>query len=311
MKEPKSQQPTVSIVLCTYNGDRFLKEQLESILNQDYKSIDEIVCVDDNSTDTTWLILKEYAEKYPTFKIFRNNINLGFIKNYEKAITLTTNQLIAISDQDDIWYSDKISKLVNKIENNLMVYSDNNYIDSAGKSVGIKFSDKRNLVATTSCLNFALFNAISGHTILFNRNLLQYALPFPTEIPYDFWLSFNAAQYSVIQVVNEVLVGYRQHRDNTIGALGVKLIEKKEPEFNILSDTQIRTRIFAKNIAPHLIKERLALELLTNSYIDKSFKMRLRRISLFWQNREDLLLFKKRGKLLKMIYCFKAFWKYD
>jgi glycosyltransferase involved in cell wall biosynthesis len=310
MEEPKNQQTAVSIALCTYNGECFLKEQLESILNQDYNNINEIVCVDDNSTDT-WSILKEYAEKYPVFRIFRNVENLGFIKNYEKAITLTSNSLIAISDQDDFWHSNKISKLVNAIGNNLMVYSDNNYIDLNGKSVGIKFSDKRNLVATTSCLNFALFNAISGHTILFNQNLLQYSLPFPIEIPYDFWLSFQASQRESIQVVKKTLVDYRQHQNNTIGALGLKNSEKEESSFDILGDTEIRTRIFAKNILPHLIKEKHILEQLSNSYADKSFKMRTKRIVLFWQNRDSLLLFKKRNVIFKLIYCFKAFWKYD
>ena len=311
MKEPKSKQPAVSIALCTYNGDRFLKEQLESILNQDYKSINEIVCVDDNSTDTTWLILKEYAEKYPTFKIFQNKINLGFIKNFEYAISLTSNHFIAISDQDDIWHADKISKLVLGIGSGLMVYSDNEYIDENGKKTGVRFSDKRNLVDIYSCLNFALFNTISGHAILFRKELLTLALPFPDDIHYDWWLAFCASQHSVIRVVNEPLVGYRQHIANAVGGYGIKKNDKKVQTFSILNETSVRISFFSKKIAPNLMYEKEVLELLALSYRDKSFKTRFKRIILFWKNKDNLLLFKKRSKLSKMIYCIKAFWKYD
>jgi glycosyltransferase involved in cell wall biosynthesis len=301
-------QPAISIALCTYNGERFLVEQLDSILNQDYKNITEIICVDDRSKDSTWDILKKYASQYPAFKIFQNTNNLGFVKNYEKAITLTTNPFIAISDQDDIWYPCKISKLVTAIGNNLMIYSDNDYIDSNGQKIGIRFSDKRNLSKTTSCLNFTLFNAISGHTILFKRELLRFALPFPTDIHYDWWLAFCASQHAAIQVIHEPLVGYRQHIANAVGGYGVN---KKVQEFQILDETKVRINHFVKNISNKLQTEKQVLEILAKSYVDKSFKMRLKRIDVFWKNRDDLLLFKKRGNLRKMIYCVKAFWKYD
>ena len=310
MKNPETLQPAVSIALCTYNGERYLTEQLESILNQDYKNINEIICVDDNSKDNTWNILKEYAAKYNIFKISRNQSNLGFIKNYEKALTLTNNHLIAISDQDDVWYSSKISKLVKRIGNNLMTYSDNDYIDLNGKSLGIKFSDKRNLTTCTSCLNFALFNGISGHTILFKRDLLKYALPFHKEIPYDFWLAFLASQYGEIQVVSEALVGYRQHDNNAIGGFGVK-IKKSDNNFKVKNETTRRIQIFADNTAPHLAEEKLVLEQLVTSFFDKSLIMRLKRVGIFWKNRDTLLHFKKRSTFRKMFYCIKVFWKYN
>jgi len=311
MKISKTIQPAVSIALCTYNGDRFLKEQLDSILNQEYNNIAEVICVDDNSTDHTWEILENYAKKYAVFKIFKNKSNLGFIKNYEKAVTLTTSQFIAISDQDDIWYPSKISKLIAGIGNNLMIYSDNDFIDINGESCGIKFSDKRNLTTCTSCLNFALFNVISGHTMLFNRDLLKYALPFPIDIPYDFWLGFQAVQQGKIQVVNEALVGYRQHENNIIGGYGVKINNKKDFKFKPINETSIRVQIFSENILPHLVNEKLILKKLGDSYADRSLKMRVKRIRIFWENKDALLLFKKRNKMRKMIYCVKAFWKYD
>ncbi len=310
MNEDVSQQQAVSIALCTYNGERFLVDQLESIINQDYKNISEIICVDDNSTDAPWNILTEYASKYSTFKIFRNTENLGFVKNYEKAICLTNNTFIAISDQDDIWYPDKITKLVAHIGNKMMVYSDNQYIDTAGNSLGIKFSDKRNLTTCTSCLNFALFNAISGHTVLFNRDLLNYALPFHKEIPYDFWLAYKAVQYSEIPVVHEPLVGYRQHENNTIGAFKKK-VKKQDLKYEELNESQIRIQIFAENTAPHLVKEKKIFEQLAKSYAHRSIGMRIKRMFLFSMNWEKLLLFKRRSKYRKLFYCIKVFWKFD
>lgn len=310
MLNTNSLHPAVSIALCTYNGERFLIEQLDSILNQDYKNINEIICVDDRSTDNTWKILNEYASKFSIFKIFQNANNLGFIKNYEKAITLASNQLIAISDQDDIWYSSKISKLVAAIGNSLMAYSDNEYIDINGRLLGLKFSDKRNLTNITNCLNFTLYNVISGHTILINRRLLEFSLPFPLDVPYDFWLSFQSAQFGEIKYVNEPLVAYRQHENNIIGAFGVKAVKNSET-FEVSSETLIRIQTFAKNIAPHLTKERQVLEKLGNTYANKSIIMRLNRVSIYWKNREAFLHFKKRSKFRKMLYCLKVFWKYE
>ena len=297
--------PEVSVAMCTYNGERFLSEQLNSILNQDYSNITEIVCVDDNSTDGTWKILQEYASKNKIFKIYQNKLNLGFNKNFEKAIKLTSKQYIAISDQDDIWYSSKISKLVDAIKKKLMSYSDNEYVDEDGKPIGKKFSDFRNLRTCTSCLNFVLYNGVSGHTVLINRNLLNYALPFSAIIPFDYWLAFQASQYGIIPYVNEALVGYRQHVNNVFGAIGIR---KNKPE-NPREVSYRRILNFSQNINENLPNEKQILQQLAKTYIDLSFKSRLSRVVLFWENKDALLFFKKRKKLRKAFYCIKMFWQ--
>jgi len=306
MNKTENQLSEVSIALCTYNGELFLHEQIESILNQDYANISEIICVDDNSTDGTWKILQEYAGKYSNFKIFRNSSNLGFIRNFEKALTLTSKKFIAIADQDDIWYPNKISKLVRVIGENFMAYSDNEYIGSDGITLGKKFSDFRRLSTCTSCLNFVLYNGISGHTILINRDLLKYALPFPDEIPFDYWLAFHAVQYGIIPYVNEPLVSYRQHDNNTLGAIGIKknvkdIINGRKVNYN-------RIIKFSMAINENLQYEKQVLLKLAYSYIDFSFKTRLKRVVLFWENRDSLLFFKKRNEIRKAYYCIKMFW---
>src|SRR5688500_10348209 len=94
--------PLVSIALCVYNGEKFLREQLDSLVNQSYPNI-EIIASDDRSTDASLLILQEYADRYPYFKFGQNEQNLGYVKNFEKVISLCSGDLIALSDQDDIW----------------------------------------------------------------------------------------------------------------------------------------------------------------------------------------------------------------
>ena len=111
----KENIPLVSIALCIYNGERFLKEQLETLVNQTYKNI-EIVAVDDCSTDSSVLILETYKAKYPFINIHRNARNLGYVKNFEKAISLCKGDFIALSDQDDIWDPDKIKLQAAQIE---------------------------------------------------------------------------------------------------------------------------------------------------------------------------------------------------
>ena len=100
----------ISVAICTFNGEKFLQEQINSILEQTLK-VDEIVICDDCSTDNTWDILKDYKTNNPSlFQIHRNEINLKSNKNFEKAIGLCTGCYIFLSDQDDIWKNDKVEK---------------------------------------------------------------------------------------------------------------------------------------------------------------------------------------------------------
>ena len=98
----------LSVALCTYNGGKFLDEQLESIIMQSL-SVDEIIICDDCSNDNTIELIHFYQNKYPgLIHLYQNKQSLGTIKNFENAISLTTGDLIFLADQDDIWHSDKV-----------------------------------------------------------------------------------------------------------------------------------------------------------------------------------------------------------
>ena len=109
---------TTSVALCTFNGEKFLKEQLDSILNQTV-TIDEIIVCDDGSTDATISILNSYKEKFPEiFNIYINEENLRSVKNFEKAMLLCKNEIIFLSDQDDIWEKNKVEIILKNFNDN-------------------------------------------------------------------------------------------------------------------------------------------------------------------------------------------------
>ena len=115
---------SVSVVMCTYNGEHFLREQMDSILAQDYP-LHEIIVQDDRSTDDTWDILQTYAKAHPgLFKLFRNDEQLGFNRNFHTALMRATGQYVAISDQDDIWFPQKIRRQVEAIGEAYLCFSD-------------------------------------------------------------------------------------------------------------------------------------------------------------------------------------------
>ena len=128
-------EPLISIALCTYNGSRFLEKQVMSILNQTYKNI-ELIVVDDCSTDNTFEIIKQLSFQYPQIKPYRNPKNLGFNKNFEKAISLSTGAYIAISDQDDIWLKDKLQRLYDHIGDKWLVFSNSEWVDEDENKLG-------------------------------------------------------------------------------------------------------------------------------------------------------------------------------
>ncbi|MGF1924764.1 MAG: glycosyltransferase [Bacteroidia bacterium] len=207
---------SISIAMCTYNGIKYIDEQLETIIQQDYPIL-EIVVVDDCSSDHTVEKIEEWAQKHPgLFKIFINDSNLGFDKNFEKAIALCSGDLIAIADQDDIWMKDKLSSLVG-------LFSDPKVMLAHGASITLKngrlhhFSGqlrRYQLFEGNDSRKLFLLNQLSGHNIIFRKSMLNHALPIPDFMPYDWWLALSATAQGEIKAVRKYLVHHRKHGDN-------------------------------------------------------------------------------------------------
>ena len=203
----------VSVVLCTYNGESFIKEQLLSILNQTYP-LHEIIIVDDCSTDNTVLIIESLASESNIVKVYKNESNIGYNKNFEKALQLTSADIIAISDQDDVWHTQKIEILLEQWkENTLLIYCDSVRFD---KEIP-EYPKSSRIVRRVEGKNprkLSVYNTVPGHAMLIKKELLSLSLPFNNNIYYDWWLAMVATCNGGISYNPSVLVYQRVHDNN-------------------------------------------------------------------------------------------------
>jgi len=207
----------ISICLATYNGEKYIIEQLDSLVAQSYQNF-ELIVQDDNSTDNTLAIIETYKNKI-TINIEKNEKNLGYAKNFEKVLQRAQGDYIAICDQDDIWNTKKLEFLLQHIADKTLVYSNSLLVDQTGNSLHKTLSQKlkNNFISSTEPLNFLYDNSISAHSILFKKELLQHLFPFPKHIYFDQYIALIAASLDGITYLNENLVHYRQHENNTLG----------------------------------------------------------------------------------------------
>ena len=302
---------SVSVVMATYNGEKFIREQLDSIIAQTM-SPHEIIIVDDASSDSTKEILAAYAAQYPYIKPYFNITNLGYIKNFEKALTLASGNYIALCDQDDYWLPQKLEKLLTHIGDHTMIYSDSLLCDEQLQGTGKKISDVSVCQPYTSCLQQAVFCRIYGHATLFSKSLLSKALPFPEVLPHDWWLSFVATLDGGIAYLPEVLVYYRQHSNNVFGAVGGKSKKedkklRSEKKQLALAHIRERMQIFYNACPDNHLFEKSALGALNNSYQNFSLLNNLQRVYLFFRYQQQLLVVKKRSGFRKLLFCLKMF----
>lgn len=237
-----SKGPAVSIVMCVYNGASFLEEQIESILTQSFYDF-ELLILDDKSSDSSETIIKAFAQKDPRIRYIRNDKNLGFNKNFEKGLSLASGELIAISDQDDIWMNDKIQRLVSNLTDHLLIYSNSSLVNEHGIPLEDRLDNRIKHVDNPSYKAFLDGNFITGHTCLFKRSLLQYVLPFPPQLFfYDWWLGFAASYNGKVKYLDEVLTQYRIHTSSVM-----QKIKGKDTSSNINLNKHLQLKAFAES----------------------------------------------------------------
>jgi len=210
---------TVSVVMCTYNGAEFLKEQLDSIISQTYP-IYELIVQDDCSTDETVAIIKEFMEKYSFIKMYVNEHNLGFNQNFKSACMKATGDYVAISDQDDVWFPDKIQKQVDAIGTSDICCT--NY--TRGFSI-----EKAELLTKPYNFERLLFDGIvSGHTMLCQRAFIQDESHWLDSIWYDWSLALHACLGNGITKIDAPLNWHREHKKE-VTALFSSCSSNKQP----------------------------------------------------------------------------------
>jgi glycosyltransferase involved in cell wall biosynthesis len=220
----------ISAVVCTYNGEKYLREQLQSILEQT-RPPDEIIISDDGSTDSTLEVVEEVRSrtgpaKTPVWKVLTRKRPLGVSGNFASALGEAQGDLIALADQDDVWETDRLEKVLKLFGDDvLLVHSDATLIDESGKKTGTLMSalrltrgERKNLV-TGRALDVVLRrNVVTGATTMIRSSLLQQALPIPEGWVHDEWLALVAAAQGGVVFSEDPLIRYRQHGDNEIGA---------------------------------------------------------------------------------------------
>lgn len=178
--------PTVSVVMATYNGAKYIREQLDSILRQHYP-IEEIIIQDDGSKDETVAIIQEYASKNPQIHLFRNEKNKGFNMNFITALQRANSDLVCISDQDDIWFEDKVEKQVEAIGKNYAACCTDHFRDDVYKK---PCTFRRN---PQNSFESQIFTShVPGHCLMVRTSFLRKIDNWDSHIPYDWWIVINA-----------------------------------------------------------------------------------------------------------------------
>lgn len=216
----------IDILLATYNGEKYLKEQLDSILNQTYKNI-RIIISDDCSKDTTPEILKEYQKKDDRIELHIQKNNLGVVKNIEFLLKQVKSPYYMLADQDDYWLPEKSEKSLEKLKEEKadLVFGDLEVVDKNLNTMYKSFNEymlltrKINKYINSYKVNY-LYNCITGCTVLAKKETIEKIIPLPTNskrVLHDHWIGLMVALNGKLAYVPEKYIRYRQHGNNEVG----------------------------------------------------------------------------------------------
>lgn len=230
----------IDVLMATYNGEKYLEEQINSILNQTYQNI-RLIISDDCSKDGTKEILKKY-QKDERIEIHYQEKNLGYIKNFEFLIKQETNPLFMLADQDDIWLPEKIEKSYETLKNNNadLVFGDLEVVDENLKTIHKSFGEFMRLNRKIKkCINSYkvnyLYNCVTGCTTLCKKEMISKIMPVPNKseyVPHDHWLGIIVGVNGKLAYMPQSYIKYRQHGNNAIGT------EKRSHKFTKLEQVR-------------------------------------------------------------------------
>ena len=206
----------ISVCMATYNGEKYIAEQIRSILPQ-LSEDDEVIVSDDGSSDDTLDIVRSFND--PRIRIVQNELEHGYTKNFENALNHANGDIIFISDQDDVWKPDKVRIMCEALkEKNLAVH------DAAvtDENLTVRFrSHFETYNIKPGFLRTLVYTRYTGACMAMTRAFLDRTLPFPENqqlCPYDYWFAYNGEFYRDIKVLNEQLIYYRRHEGTALHA---------------------------------------------------------------------------------------------
>lgn len=316
----------ISVVMATFNGEKYIKKQLKSIISQT-KKVDEIIIVDDCSSDNTVKLIEQFKNKYnQNLKLYINKVNIGYRKNFKKAISLCESEYIFLCDQDDIWYPTKVEEMLKIMTANKSIgilSSSFDVIDANDQVISIKQKKhksnnnllgkfvEKNKVVPIKLEDIIFHNFCQGCSLLINKNNIKVFLDnYNCDIPHDWYINMIGALNNQLYFYNKPLFQYRLHQSNTIGfSNNLSLKQKFTLDTRIDVPKQILTFInclkeldenyFERNVK---IKE---IYLFIEQHI--IFMKKYQFFSILLQNVNPMYknIKSKKGRLLDFIFCIK------
>jgi glycosyltransferase involved in cell wall biosynthesis len=227
----------ISVCIATYNGEKYIKEQLDSIINQ-LNTDDEIIISDDGSSDSTLNIIESYNDR--RIVLYKNSFK-NVVLNFEFAIGKSKGDYIFLSDQDDIWYKNKVSCFMDcflKNSNVTLLISDFQIIDQNGLNLDGVYNRNE---FSSSLLKNVLVNNFIGCAMAFTSTTKNVIMPFPKNIAmHDWWIGTCSKLYGEIKFIDKKLHFYRRHSSNLTTEVGAKVIIKIKWRLNLIVNLIIR-----------------------------------------------------------------------
>lgn len=295
------QNELVSIVVCTYNGGDYIEQQLDSLILQSYRPI-EILVLDDRSTDNTFGILQAYASKYDFIQCFQNEVNIGINENMALGFSKAKGKYICPCDQDDVWLPSKTQKLVDHIQDKKvdLVYCDSFFTDEQLNKTGLKESGQYRFIRGNDPRVLFFQNCISGHSVLFDRDLLRYCYPFASKpIYYDYWLALTALTRNGVDYIDKPLVLFRRHLN----------AQTNNAFFSDKEILDIKLGVFKVLLTHHGMTEQQKKYLIQVNQVHefkKYQKFVWQHLLLFIKDHKILLSVRPKGFWSNMFYAFKS-----
>lgn len=216
----------ISVAMATYNGEKYIRQQLRSILNQSMM-VDEIIVVDDNSDDRTIEIIDEF--NCPQIRIYKNSKNLGYVENFYRAMSLTHGKYVFLADQDDIWEKEKVELTLAELQKSnknmavctgfsLIDQNENPITDIEHYQVNDFVLQKHKDIENLTLKRLVFGNVVQGCTYCVRRDVVNvYLKVHNKEVIHDYQLMLISAAMGKVKYLNKPLIRYRLHGNNAVG----------------------------------------------------------------------------------------------